>query len=640
MCARRNVPFEYTRQSEFHECLVDWVGDVLYDILPEHGYEERDEQIYTAYQIADAMCDRKLHLAEAGLGTGKTFAYLLSAIPYARHTRKPVVIACATSALQEQLAAENGDIQTLSKLLGLDVDARMAKDPSEYLCDVKAEESASDLSSEINEWVQKTKRGERAELPTVPDHVWKQISWDESMPCDTCISHGYCKQVKAREYYRPTEDLIIVDHATFFHDLWTRKERILDGKLPILPEYSAVIFDEGHKLKLPASMQAGHQIQQEVLETIINSFEEIQGARESLENVVYQLELACEKFFEELCESTIQGGSSNRASVKRTPSLVKAATELKKFLDQLLFEMQIEQELYMESLPVTLIQAYEGQIERTTIGLARYLRNQGKDVIAWVDRMDQSFWVVPKNISEMMKERLYAQKIPVIFTSATLSNHGSFEYINQMLGLENASKSSIGSPFDIENQVTIKIQSKKLSMIEKYTQGIRTLTELLKENGGRALVLTNGLDEVKAIRSRLEEVELPFEVLYEDQADRGYLIRKFKEEETSVLIGSGFWEGIDVPGESLTLVVIWQLPFPKLDPMIDAAKLEAKDAGKDPVTTVDYPEMGLKLKQGCGRLIRTEKDHGTIVIMEPIYDTPWEEVALGALPEKARIERM
>jgi len=118
MCAKRKEPFDYKNKQEFQEKLVEWIGDVLYDLLPEHGYEIRDEQIFTAFKIADAVCNKNIHLAEAGLGTGKTFAYLLSAIPYARFTGKPVVIACATTALQEQLAGSEGDIRTLSRLLG------------------------------------------------------------------------------------------------------------------------------------------------------------------------------------------------------------------------------------------------------------------------------------------------------------------------------------------------------------------------------------------------------------------------------------------------------------------------------------------------------------------------------------------
>jgi len=643
MCARIKMPFEYDgRSSDFHEKLVEWVGDVLYDILPEQGYEERDEQIFTAFQIADAICDKKVHLAEAGLGTGKTFAYLLSSIPYARHTRKPVVIACATTALQEQLAAENGDIMTLSKLLGLEVDARMAKDPRQYLCDLKIEEAKSDpdiITPELLEWIENTKLGERSELPTIPDHIWKQISWDESMPCDTCLNRGYCKLVKAREAYRTTQDLIIVDHETFFHDLWTRQERLFEGRLPILPDYSAVIFDEGHKILLPASMQAGQQINPEEMDAIVNSFEEIQGARESLEAVIVQLELNKDTFFERLEESLRKGGSSERNLIQRTSALVKAAQNFKKSLYDLLFEMQIEQELYFEHLPTTLIQAYEGQIEDAIRALDRFLRNNGEDAIYWAKEWDQSFWAVPKHINEQLYKELFSKDLPVIFTSATLSNKGNFDYFARTMGLKNPSKSTIGSPFDIENQVTVTFLQEGIGEEERYTEGVKKLADLLAGNGGHALILTDTMEEVRTLRKYLKAYEFPFEVMWEDKADRGYLVRKFKEEEASVLVGTNFWEGIDVPGEALTLVVIWRLPFPELDPMIEAQKQDAKQQGLDPRSTVDYPEMALKLKQGCGRLIRTKDDHGEIVIMDEVFDTPWEKIVMNAIPEGAQVQK-
>lgn len=641
MCARIKTPFEYTRSSEFQEKLVEWVGDVLYDILPEHGYEVRDEQIFTAYQIADAMCEKKVHLAEAGLGTGKTFAYLLSAIPYARFTGKPVVIACATTALQEQLAAKDGDVMTLSRLLGLEVDARMAKDWRQYLCDLKVEEAHGDfdrMDDELNDWIKQTKLGERSELPTIPDRIWKKISWDESMPCETCLNRGYCKLVKAREHYRPTQDLIIVDHETFFHDLWTRQDRILDKKLPILPEYSAVIFDEGHKILLPALMQAGQQILKEEMDTIIASFEEIQGAREALETVIVELEQNNDTFFEKLDESLQQSGSSSRRSIRRTAELQTAAQALRKSLDRLLLEMQIEQELYFESIPTSLIQAYEGQIERAIRALDRYLCNHGEEMIAWVDAKDGSFWTVPKNMGELLNQHLFSKKLPVIFTSATLSNQGDFDYFSRSMGLSNPSKSTIGSPFDLEHQVTVTLCKKSMEENERYTDGIRRMVERLKENGGRALILTDTMEEVGAIRDSLESYELPFEVLWEDKADRGYLVRRFKEEETSVLVGCDFWEGIDVPGDALTLVIIWKLPFPEFDPLVEAQKKDAIKLGLDPVMTVDYPEMGLKLKQGCGRLIRTEEDYGEIMILDEVIGTPWEEFVRGALPEGAKIQ--
>ena len=641
MCAKLKEPFDYNNKEEFQVKLSEWIGDVFYDILPEYGYEVREEQIYTAFQLADAICNKKVHLAEAGLGTGKTFAYLLSAFAYARHSGKPVVIACATTALQEQLAGPDGDILKLSQLLELEIDARMAKDPHQYICDARVEdtsERSSAMSKEINQWIDKTKMGERSEIPTISDRVWKQIGWNESMSCDTCLNRGFCKLVKAREYYRPTKDLLIVNHALFFDDLWTRDERISDGKLPILPSYSAVIFDEGHKVLLPAVMQAGHQIKQEDIDDIILSLEEIQGARDSLSGVVVALEKASEEFFNNLDRSVIEDERSERLSIQLNDSLQKSAITFRKTLDNLLLEMQIEQELYIDSLATDLIQAYEGQIEIAIRALDRFSRNKSLDIIPWVDERDGSFWVVPRNLNELLEKHLFKKELPVIFTSATLSNEGDFNYFIRTLGLKTPSHSTVGSSFDFENKVVVYLHQQFNSLEDRYTIGIEKLVSLLEQNGGRALVLTNSLEEVRKIRTELEKYHLPFNILWEDKGDRGYLVRKFREEETSVLIGANFWEGIDVPGEALTMLIVWELPFPSLDPMIEVQRKEAIEQGLDPATTVDYPEMGLKLKQGCGRLIRTEEDHGSIIILDSVIGAPWEKIVMGALPAESTIQ--
>jgi ATP-dependent DNA helicase DinG len=640
MCARLKEPFDYNSKEDFQIKLSDWIGDVFYDILPEHGYEVREEQIYTAFQLADAICNKKVHLAEAGLGTGKTIAYLLASIAYARFTGKPVVIACATTALQEQLAGYEGDIETLSRLLGLEIDARMAKDPRQYICDVRVNENIEDfntMSNEINLWIAKTNMGERSEIPTIPDYIWKLIGWNESMACDVCLNRGFCKLVKAREHYRSTRDLIIVDHNIFFHDLWTREDRIANGELPILPSYSAVIFDEGHKILLPAAMQAGQQINKEEIDQMILSLEEIQGARASFNSATIAMEQSSGDFFAYLESSVKACEGSERLSIRLNDTLLKAANNFHKALDHLLLEMQIEQELYTESLSITQIQAYEGQIERAIRALVRFCRNRSTDTITWVDRQDGSFWVVPRNLNEMLNRNLFQKGLPVVFTSATLSNNGDFSYFNRTLGLEKPSKSTVGSPFDLEKQVVVYLTQSSDRIEDRFTQGIEKLVSLLNQNGGRALVLTNSLQEVRKIRRRLKEYQLTFEVLCEDEGDRGYLVRKFREVETSVLIAANFWEGIDVPGEALNLLVIWHLPFPALDPFIEVQRKEASEQGLDPVTTVDYPEMGLKLKQGCGRLIRTQNDKGAIFILDSVIGAPWEKIVMGALPSGASI---
>ncbi len=640
MYAKTKEPFEYNSKEEFQVKLMEWIGDVFYDILPEYGYEVREEQIYTAFQFADAFCNKKVHLAEAGLGTGKTFAYLLTAIAYARFSGKPVVIACATTALQEQLAGYEGDINTLSKVLGLELDARMAKDSRQYICDAKVNDSTEEvsaLSNEIKQWISKTKLGERSEIPSIPDRVWKWIGWDESMACDICTNRGFCKLVKAREYYRPTKDLIIADHEIFFNDLWTRDERIANGKLPILPSYSAVIFDEGHKILLPAAMQAGQQIDQEEIEDMIQSILEIAGGRDSFVSATITMEHVFQEFFVNLRRNMISDESSERLSLKITDDLLKSASIFHKKLDHLLLELQIEQELYTESLSSNQIQAYEGQIERAISALDRFCRNKSTDVIPFVNQGDGSFWVVPRNLSELLDHHLIQRELPVVFTSATLSNEGDFDYFMRTLGLKKASNSMVGSPFDFEKQVVVYLNKFDKGSNDSFPLKIKKLVQLLNQNEGRALVLTNSMEDVRKIRSKLSEYKFPFEVLWEDKGDRGYLVRKFREEESSVLIGANFWEGIDVPGEALTLLIVWKIPFPMLDPFIQVQRKEAREQGLDTYVTVDYPEMGIKLKQGCGRLIRTQSDHGTIVILDPVIGTPWEKVVIGALPSGASV---
>lgn len=640
MAARCNDPFDYKDGKEFHEKLVDWIGDVLYDTLPEHGYEVRDEQIFTAFQIADAFCEKTVHLAEAGLGTGKTFAYLLSAVPYARFSKKPVVIACASSALQEQLAGESGDISILFKLLGLDIDARMAKDPRQYICSVKANEAVTQLgevAEEVQEWMNRTTSGERSEMPTLPDSVWRQIGWDVSMPCETCQERGFCKLSRAREAYQTTRDLIIVDHETFFHDLWTRKERSDDGKAPILPSYSAVVFDEGHKIMLPAAIQAGARLSQEEVQNMIAALEEIQGARDAMETAIVSLKEVSDGFFVHLRQSMISAESAERLSIDRGEPLLKAAHMFGKQLNNLLLELQIEQELYTDSLSTTMIQAFEGQIEMSARALQGLCKAGETDGITWIDKTDGSLWVVPGNLSELLNRYLFQTGRPVMFTSATLSNEGNFDYFIRTLGLDQTSKSSVGSPFDIENQVSVYLPLPSEKTSGKIAQRTEQLVSLLKKNGGRALVLAHTLNEVRQLRNRLAGYQLPFDILWEDQGDRGYLLRRFKEEETSVLIGANFWEGIDVPGDALNLLVVWQLPFPELDPLMEAQRKDARARGLDPFTAVDYPSMGLKLKQGCGRLIRAEEDHGTIAILDSVIGTRWGDVVMGALPQGAKI---
>jgi len=643
---RAKVPFAFQNRIDFPAKLAEWIGQVFYEILPEHGYEIRDEQIYTAFQIAEAVCRGRVHFAEAGLGTGKTFAYLLSAVAYARFKGKPAVIACASTALQEQLAGYKGDIEKLSGLLGLNIDARMAKDPHQYICDIKVNrfnnlhfQQPDNALDGVLQWAEETRLGERSEIPDLPDQVWTQVAWDETMPCETCSTRGFCKLVKARKHYRSALDLIVCDHGTFFNDLWTRDDRIAEGKLPLLPDYSAVIFDEGHKILLPAALRAGRQVVKEDMDNMVSSIEKIQGARTSLISIAFALDKAAPRFFKSLYRLVAGDDRTDRLTVRLNDKLLNAAYTLRRALETLHFELQNEQELHLYSLSHARLQAYEAKVERAVLALDRFCRNRGEDVIFWADRLDKSFWVVPRDLSGLLNKHLFARRLPVVFSSATLSIGGNFSYFARSLGLKEFSSSSVDSSFEFEQQAMIYLPQ-RLPAVDRpnwFPKAIRRLVSLLRNSRGRALVLTNRPSDVGKIRTALKEYRLPFKFLWEDSAERGSLVRRFREETSSVLVGSGFWEGIDVPGEALSLLVIWQLPFPPQDPLIEARRCEMQKQGLDPVTAVDYPEMGLRLKQGCGRLIRSRNDRGAIALLEPVLGMPWEQAALAALPADAKI---
>lgn len=648
MCAlaKPKLPFENRNKDEFPANLARWIGHVFYDVLPAHGYEIREEQIFIAFQLADAVCKKKVHFAEAGPGTGKTFAYLLTAIAYARLMGKPVIIACASTALQEQLAGLNGDINTLSRLLGLDVDARMAKDPRQYVCEVRVNRLMHPLSkqpggalSEVLAWAKETGRGERSEIPHVSDRVWANVAWNEFSFCETCSSRGFCKLVKARAHYRQARDLIVSDHGIFFEDLWTRYERMADGKTPLLPRYAAVIFDEGHKVMLPAAMRAGRQIDPKDVSGMLSFLEQLQGARTALVAVAFAARIANDRFFADLQQAAVQDEGTDRLAVRTDAGLLEAADTLRRALDVLSFELQNEEELHTQSLSGARMQVYEERIERATAALNGFCRNRGNDAIVWVERVDGSFWVVPRNLNSMLKKHLFDYKLPVVFSSATLGIGGDFSYLARTLGLKDPSGSSAGSSFEFDQQVLIYLPRRFPPSAEEawFPLALRRLVSLLRLSQGRALVLTSAPADVRRIRTGLTAFRFPFQVLWEDSAERGHLIRSFRAEISSVLVGAGFWEGIDVPGESISLLVIWRLPFPPNDPLIEARRHEVEEQGLNPIIEVDYPEMGLKLKQGCGRLIRKRDDRGAIAILEPVLGTPWEQVVREALPAGAKV---
>ncbi|MFZ5816149.1 MAG: ATP-dependent DNA helicase [Bacillota bacterium] len=617
------LPFKAKSEAEYKQRLNDWLSQVFYDLLPEHGYEVREEQIYTAFRMARALTDGGTLMAEAGPGTGKTFAYLLPAVCHARLKGQPVVVASASNVLKAQLTSPEGDINTLSRLLGLEIDVRVAGDPAEYLCEVKLErthflfEEEPEGWADLHHWATRTGTGARAEVPGVPDELWERVAWDPSLGCDTCPKRGHCFMIAARRHHREAADLVVCDHRLFSQDLLTRADRLEAGQLPILPPYSAVIFDEGHYLPETWQRVQGWSLSRKRLTRTLERLEHL-TARERVARRVDLAVRAAGNLFRGLATHTRPG--EGKRDVNRTEPLLAAVQKLDRALEELQNEL-VTEEAMTEGLAMEAdLRAYQARMDEIRAAIRLFQRH---DSVVWVEGDD--LWVVPRQPRSLFGRDHLKPGTPVIFSSATLEP----EYQARVLGLIKYEKAKVGVPFDLGQQALVYEPAGVVDPIEEAVRVMRAA-------GGRSLVLLRSMAEVRQWKEALASQDLPWTVIFEGDGDRGAQLERFREEISSVLVGTHFWEGVDVPGEALSCVIIPHLPFPEHDPLIRERREQADRSGADPFRAVDLPEMLIKLKQGMGRLIRTANDRGVIALLDRSHlETDWADDVAEALPEDA-----
>lgn len=632
------LPFEITKKDSFYDVLGDYIGDVFYDILPEHGYELRDEQIFMAFQIEQAFKNKSVVFAEAGVGTGKTFVYLLYAICYARYTRKPAIISCADETLIEQLVKKGGDIEKLEKALGLNVDVRLAKAREQYVCVKKLDhlshrtddEDILKVHDEIPEFVYEPaasmqsfeRYGDRKEYPWVPNEKWEKIAWDPLQQCSTCDWRHRCGQTLNREYYRHASDLIICSHDFYMEHIWTKESRKREGQLPLLPEASTVVFDEGHLLEFSAQKGLTYRFHSETLSSVLTGYMDQDVREESLSLVEEILELH-DNWFAQLSRNAGAVEGSIRKEVPKTDSIVANAGTIANKVDALLEQLVFDSELYvMEDYHVKIMEEY---LEFFAYGLRTFLKDG--EGIHWLEETstDTSLVIMPRLVEDILRKEVFSQKIPFIFSSATLSQAGDFSYIANSLGIQKHSSFSVNSPFDYEKQMMIKgnIENEEES---KWEQIRASLTA----NNGHSLVLFSSLEEMERFKAFASNKEWSFKIVYEGDREISETVKEFQNDESSVLCSYHLWEGLDVPGDALTQVIISSLPFPPNDPVFQAKRNHTSN----PEENVDLPYMLLRLRQGVGRLIRTSHDSGIVnVWMTDDQKQRYEKIVKDVLPQ-------
>ncbi|MGG4045847.1 ATP-dependent DNA helicase [Paenibacillus favisporus] len=646
-------PFTYDPKRPFVQQAGEWVADVFYDVLPEAGFEIRDEQIYMAFQLEKAFAEKKTIFAEAGVGTGKTLVYLLYSVCYARYTRRPAVIACADESLIEQLVKPEGDIAKLARHLGLHIDARLGKSPDQYLClrkldDVRLRDEEGvrwdDLAAGLPDFVYSTAPmqsfhayGDRKGYPELTDEEWSRINWDPFQDCFTCDRRHRCGQTLSRDHYRQAADLIICSHDYYMEHVWTYEGRKREGQLPLLPEHCAVVFDEGHLLESAAMKALSYKMKHVVFEELITRL--LQGEiRESLAVLIDEAIVQSEAMFAAFGRQSRSVDGSDRKEIVLDGALLAEVHRFRSLLTSIEEELVFESELYtLNEYELRIVEEHLEMMQK-----ALHLFERSEALICWaVDGPDGlTLSIMPRTVKEVLQEQVFGAKMPIVFSSATLSVQGSFDYVADSLGIESFLSFSVPSPYDYADQMKVLTPADSRSTAD-FNGKLEAAARLLRESGGRALILFNGREELRRFKQELaagtvQVPDVPF--YFEGDQEISYLISAFQREETSVLCAVSLWEGLDVPGPALSNVIVWSLPFPPHDPVFTAKRKESAA----PFEEVDMPYMLLRLRQGIGRLIRSREDRGIVAILgeELAGSTPVREQVLAVLPEGVTLQAL
>lgn len=627
---KQALPFQLSKDRSFFESLGDWMGDVLYDELPEKGFECRDEQIFMAYQIEKTLKEKNVLFAEAGVGTGKTIAYLLPSIAYARYSGKPALIACADETLIEQLVKEAGDIFKLQNYLDIKIDVRLAKSRDQYLCLKRLEEAQKDddneyfleeIEDQVPDFVYAHSSmqkiypyGERSQFAGVSDEDWQKVNYHPTQQCMVCDLRNRCGQTIHRQHYRESTDLIICSHEFLMEHIWTKESRIREGQMPLLPEVSMAVLDEGHLLEFAAQKALTYEIQSETLIRLLEKVM-VDGVREKTLNLMEVLQELHDKIF-----GLLRIGSNmeetDRMKVDKSFELMELCKQAIRVTDSLLEEFVFESELY--TIPEYELRMVEEFLEQYTFSL-RLFTEKG-DGIEWLEIIDgyETLIIMPRLVTDILNEKLFTSKIPIVFSSATLSIEKDFTYIADSLGIEKFQSFSVASPFDYDE--VMKIYTEHIEQQEKPYY-----VENLLKNSMQTLILFKSKAAMASFRATIGDRA---DIVFEGDRELSTIVKEFQNGEYSTLCSYHLWEGLDLPLEALTRVIIYDLPFPPVDPLFDAKR----SFSNNPFEEVELPFMLLRLQQGIGRLIRTSSDYGEIHLLLNEEEALQESRFTGVLP--------
>ena len=588
------------------------------------SFRARSQQVEMAQAIAQAITENKQLIVEAGTGTGKTFAYLVPAILKGGK----VIISTGTKNLQDQLFQR--DLPTVRDALKAPVSIALLKGRSNYVCHNHLERTQSEGRfttredarhlAKIVKYAKTTQSGDKSGVSNVPENapIWMQVtSTRENCLGQECPHHKDCFVLKARKDAMGA-DLVVVNHHLFFADVMLRDE----GLAELLPACNTVIFDEAHQLPETASLFFGDNIStSQVIELArdarleaaisANDFAALPIATDALDKAARDVRLIFKQ----------AEGRMNANTVEDLPGWADAMTTLsdKLGLANSLLEKQAERSEGLENC------WQRGQILAQKI--LQWQNKEQVDQVRWLEIFNHSVQlnITPLSIAETFAKQVNGHPRAWIFTSATLTVKQDFSHYQSEMGLSEAKTAYWDSPFNYLEQALLYVpQDMPDPNSANYTEAVvLAALPLIEASKGRTFLLFTSLRAMQRaheiLLAQFESRQLDYPLLLQGDGSRNELLSRFREHGNAILLGSqSFWEGVDVRGEALSLVVIDKLPFASPDDPVLAARLaQIAKQGRNAFMEYQLPRTVINLKQGAGRLIRDETDRGVLMICDP-----------------------
>ena len=579
-----------------------------------------------AEAVHRALEEQNHVIIEAGTGTGKTLAYLLPALLHGRR----ILVSTGTKTLQDQIFYK--DLPLLEHVLGRPIRAAYLKGRNNYLCRLKLETlhaeglfSMRELSSfkAILEWSEETETGDRAELGSIGDDsdLWSRMDARRDRCLGSkCKDYERCFLTLVRQKAMEA-DIVVVNHHLFFADLAIRKSDVA----AILPDYSAVIFDEAHDLEDIATDYFGFHVSNYRLSEFVHD------ARK-LEADVDVVARASDRFFNGF--ALLRDGRHPLPRLEGIEGLIGALQEARRAIKQMKdFSGEYEA-----------LARRSGELESE---LELFRRGNLENYVSWIERRDRGIFLeaCPVDVSGMLQEKLFTRIPTCVLTSATLTVADSFSYMRSRLGLSESRELSLATEFNVQKQALLYIPKgmpdyRHPKYVERAVEEIKLV---LRASNGRAFVLFTSYRQMETMYEALV-ADLPYPCMIQGKGGgKSRLLEQFKVTPNAVLFATAsFWQGVDVKGEALSAVIVDKLPFQvPSDPLVAARSARIHNEGGNAFAEYQVPNAILRLKQGFGRLLRSTTDRGILAVLDNRLSTKsYGRLFMESLPDYEVTERI